>query len=405
MHRNKTILAFFLTIFLFVSGSKWVFGCGEVVCHDGYPTGWCSIPDPCKAPEIQRPEYQKVDLEIIPNKCDGYIQINGTEENCIPKNKCDGLVVIYGTKETCVPDKKCDGFVRINGADAECIPDEKCDGLVEFKGAQKYCVPEDQCDGFVKIEGANKQCIPDAKDTKGVKSDIQSSGDDKNQLSEDSPRIMSEEEAKALMAEIAKEKGLETPLIDPIDILTMFEGGFLKSLFKSGGELAGETAEKVAYYYFKNTSGEVADLIAKDGIKVSTGFSSTKGYEGKVFLSEIAPDKISKTNLFAYGVSDADYVAKIAVKEADLGIPAQTFYYGEKGARFVKDGSGLYVAGENGAKYLNPSAIDSVSSLAPYQGNINSFWNNIADVPRCLTRYWLSGGLWGYTGYNYFGKK
>lgn len=188
-----------------------------------------------------------------------------------------------------------------------------------------------------------------------------------------------------------EEEALEEPLIDPIDILSLF-GGIFSSLFKTSEKIVAKNAEKFVYHYFKDTTGEITESILKNGVKVSTGFTHTLGYEGKAFVSEISPDKISKLNLFAYGIGDANSFVKIAVKKSDLVIPAQALYYGEKGARIIGAKSGLYEIGKDGAKYLNRNVIAEAGSLAPYKSSVNSLANNILDAPRALTRYWLLGG-------------
>lgn len=278
-----------------------------------------------------------------------------------------------------------------------------CDGYTIINGTEETCMPENQCDGYILIEGVTKKCVSNQKNNPDDEKTIQDPGLPKD---EENPSIdIAKEKDISWQPPTAEEEALETPLIDPIDLFTMFGGGLLKSLFKGASEVSSEAAEKVMYYYFKDSSGKVADAITENGIKASSGLTRTLGYEGKVFVSEIAPDKISKVNLFSYGVGDADSVAKVIVKESDLAVPAQAYYYGEKGANFIKDSSGLYTVGDDGAKYLSDKVINEVSSLTPYQDSIGSLVNNMTDIPRCLTRYWMAGGLWGYTGYNYFNKK
>ncbi len=208
------------------------------------------------------------------------------------------------------------------------------------------------------------------------------------------------------------EQAIEEPLISPADILSL--GGFLgraigKGLSlvstKAAGRLTDWLAKKTAkdelitvYHYFKDdVQSSIAKSIVENGIKTSSGLGSTLGYENRVFVSLIPPEKISRLNLFSYGIKNADSFVGLVVKKSDLGIPAQTFYYGEKGARFISRNSNLYRIASNGLNYIQPGSITSIGNFgAPQLKNIGNVWNNILDIPRSLTRYWVMGGAVGF---------
>lgn len=203
----------------------------------------------------------------------------------------------------------------------------------------------------------------------------------------------------------AEEEALETPWIDPVDIV-LVGGGLIRASFKAILKIASKVSSKIAskeilqkasqkmvdvYHYFPDPSGEVTNSILKQGVKASRGFKNTMGYDNRVFVSTISPARISKTNLFAYGKTNMTNFVKLKIPANELKIPAQNIYFGGKGARYISGKSTSYITDSTGQKLLSNQTITGFGTIESAGGNLNHLVNNLKDLPRTSTIYWLLG--------------